>query len=381
MMSATHARWGRLWGLPAEGWFVLCAAFALTVFGLVALSSAGSSFSSDPYFILKRQSMWLAVAMAGFIVAYIINLETMRDYAWVIGLGAVVLLALVLVPGVGVSVNGARRWLDLGPMRLQPSDFAKPVFVFVLAHYLASQQRQLKSFWRGFVFPGGILGLFCALVLLEPDFGTTVLYAAVGLTLLFVAGVRLAYLLPASLLGLSGISWLVYHDPVRLARITSFLDVEANKDDIGYQLWQGILAFGVGGETGVGLGQGRQQLSFLPEAHTDFVFAIVGEELGLVATLSVVLLFGGIFLAVIRNLRKAPNLFQFSMALGCVLFLCLQALINMGVVTGMLPTKGMSLPFISYGGSNLVVMFVLVGLILNCFRNWEAPPLPGPREL
>lgn len=367
--------------LPLTGYLCLFCAVALTAFGLVALSSAGRAFSADPYFILKRQTLWLLPAMLACVAAYQFPLELLRRYVWLLALGGFGLLGLVLVPDVGVSVNGARRWLDLGFARLQPSDFAKPLMVLVLAHYLAANQRYARTFFRGYLMPCGLMGLFCGLILLQPDFGTTVLFAAVGFTLLFVVGVRLLYLVPTVIAGLIAFGTLVYYDPVRLRRITSFLDVEANRDDSAYQLFQGMLAFGVGGVDGIGLGQGRQQLSFLPEAHTDFIFPIIGEELGLIATMAVVCLFVLLLLCVVVNLRKAPNLFTFNVALGCILFIAYQCLINIGVVTGLLPTKGMSLPFISYGGSNLVVMFAMIGLILNCFREWEAPPLRGPREL
>lgn len=166
---------------------------------------------------------------------------------------------------------------------------------------------------------------------------------------------------------------MVYFNPVRLQRVLSFLNVEETKSDGSYQLYQAILAFGNGGISGVGIGQGRQQLSFLPEAHTDFVFAIVGEELGMVCTFLVVALFLALFIAAIYNIRKAPNLFEFSLATGAMLMIVLQALFNMCVVTGLVPTKGISLPFISYGGSNLVAMFAFTGLLVNCIRAWSKP--------
>ena len=171
------------------------------------------------------------------------------------------------------------------------------------------------------------------------------------------------------------------NNPERLSSITSFLDVEANRSDSGYQLWQGILAFGVGGLSGVGLGSGRQQMSFLPEAHTDFIFAIIGEELGIFFTIGVVSLFLILLLVVILQLKHAPNLYQYLIVLGSILFIEFQALINIGVVTGCLPTKGMSLPFISYGGSNLVLMFVLISMILNCLSNWQESPIKKGREI
>lgn len=368
-------------GIPAAGWVVLFVGGCLTLMGLVALSSAGRSFADDPAFILKRQTLWVILGVLVFLVAYRIDLQFVRRCTWPIAGLAAALLALVLVPSVGVEVNGARRWLDLGLMRMQPSDFAKPAFVLLLAHYLASNQRQIRTFGRGFVLPCALIGVFCGLIILGPDFGTAALFGAIGGCLLFVAGVPFLYFVPTAIAGLTAFSFLVYHDPVRLERVTAFLDVEANRGDASYQLWQGLLAFGVGGTEGVGLGNGRQQLSFLPEAHTDFIFPIIGEEMGLLATSGIVIAFGLLFGAAIWNLRRAPNLFQFSLVLGCTLFVVLQALINLGVVTGLLPTKGMSLPFISYGGSNLLVMFGFLGLMLNAFRTWEAPPVRKPLEL
>ena len=191
----------------------------------------------------------------------------------------------------------------------------------------------------------------------------------------------LKFLIPTGVAAIILFSVAVYNDPVRLQRITSFLDVEGNRSDGSYQLWQGILAFGAGGIEGVRLGAGRQQMAFLPEAHTDFISAIVGEELGLIFTLSVVILFMLLFYIGVLQLKRAPNLYEYLLVMGALLFVTLQALINVGVVTGCLPTKGMSLPFISYGGSNLVFMFILIGIILNGFRAWELPEMPRQREL
>jgi len=199
--------------------------------------------------------------------------------------------------------------------------------------------------------------------------------------MLFLAGLRLKFLIPTAVISLTLFSVAVYHDPIRLKRITSFLDVEGNRTDSAYQLWQGILAFGAGGIEGVGLGEGRQQMSFLPEAHTDFIFAIVGEELGFIFTAGVVVLFMTLFFIGFLQLNRAPNLYQYLLVVGALLFITFQALINIGVVTGCLPTKGMSLPFISYGGSNLVLMFTLTGIILNGFRSWDLPILRSQRLL
>ncbi|WP_269523746.1 FtsW/RodA/SpoVE family cell cycle protein [Coraliomargarita parva] len=370
-----------LWRIPPAGVFVSLIVIALTFLGLVILFSASQAMHDDPTVLLRKQLMWLGFATIAGGVAYLVDLEALRPYAYILAGIAGLLLVLVMVPGIGVRVNGAQRWIDFGPMRLQVSEIGKLGLLFMLSSYLAANRRNLDQFLRGFAYPCSMLAVICGLIIVEPDFGTAFLCGLVGGTMLFLAGVRLRFLIPSALCALSLFALAIYHDPVRLKRITSFLDVEANRSDSAYQLWQGILAFGAGGVEGVGLGAGRQQMSFLPEAHTDFIFAIVGEELGLAFTAGVVILFMTLFFVGVLQLRRAPNLYQFLLVLGALLFITFQALINIGVVTGCLPTKGMSLPFISYGGSNLVFMFTLIGLILNGFRTWEMPVLRRQREL
>lgn len=354
---------------------------ALTFLGLVVLASASLSFSQDTRAIFNKQLLWLFIAcMAGF-VTFSLNLEKLRKFSMFIGIGTLVLLILVLIPGLGVRVNGAQRWLGAGFARFQVSEFAKITLLFVLANYLSDNQRLIKTFFHGFFIPSVMIGVVCFLIILEPDFGTTFLCGCVGYGMLFIAGVRLRYLLP-SLMGGVGLFFIaVLLNPVRLRRLTSFLDMEGNKADGAYQLWQGILAFAAGGVEGVGLGNGRQQMAFLPEAHTDFIFPIIGEELGLYFTLGVACIFLIIFIIGYMILRRIPDLFYLSLVVGSLLCIVFQALINIGVVTGLLPTKGMSLPFISYGGSNLIVMFMLVGVLLNALKTWSARPLASPSEL
>ncbi len=360
---------------------VVCAA-ALTILGLVVLTSAGSSLnSSDPYFAFRRQLLWLLIALPCGVAAAFVNWEALRKFVWPIFGFAVLLLVLVKIPSIGLEINGARRWLDLGPMRLQPSEFSKLALVFVLAHYLCLNQRGVKTFWKGFVIPCVLIGMVAGLVLLQPDFGTAALTGTIGFVMMYLCGVRVRFLAPIVIAGIVGFFTLVYLDPVRMQRITSFLDVEANRAGSAYQLHQGLLAYGVGGVDGVGLGQGRQQMAFLPEAHTDFIFPIIGEELGAVCTIGIVALFAVYFLTVARQLKNAPNLFEFLLCTGALLCVIGQAVINMGVVTGMFPTKGMSLPFISYGGSNLVLVFLLTGIIVNCMRKWSRPLAIHAREL
>jgi cell division protein FtsW len=354
---------------------ILVCVLGLSILGLTVLFSASVSLKVDPYFYLTKQLIWFVLAAVACFAVSRLDLEDARRHVWVFAAVCLVGLALVLLPGIGIEVKGSRRWLGFGPARLQISEFAKLAMIFGLAHYLALNQTRIHEFVRGFMAPLAWISLFAGLVLLEPDFGTAALTFAIGVTLLFLAGGRLRYLLSA-FLGAAGVLTLaVLHNPNRLARFTAFLDVEGNKSGGTYQLWQAILAFAAGGVDGVGLGQGRQQNSFLPEVHTDFIFAVIGEELGLVFTIGVVVLFAVIFAVGLLHLRKAPNLFQFLLVAGSLLLISLQALVNLGVVTGCLPTKGMSLPFISAGGSNLLLMGILVGIFLNTQRAWTRPAL------
>jgi cell division protein FtsW len=355
---------------------VVCA-IALTILGITILFSASASYKQGPYYYLNKQL--IGVALAG-VVCYVtsrINLDYARRYVLPLAGITLLLLVLVLIPQIGIEVKGSRRWLGFGPVRLQVSEFAKLAMVFCVAHYLALNQTRIGEFKRGFVLPIGIIGLFAGLIVLEPDFGTGALVAAVGLVLLFLAGAKWRYILPA-VAGLGVIfTVLVIHNPNRLRRFLAFLDVEGNKQGGTYQLYQALAAFAVGGTDGVGLGQGRQQLSYLPEAHTDFILAVVAEEMGLWFTMGVLVVFTIMFIAGLVHLRRAPNLFQYLLVTGCLLLISLQAVINLGVVTGIFPTKGMSLPFISAGLSNLLLMGMLVGIFINTQRTWGRVGLPG----
>ncbi len=355
---------------------VVCA-IALTILGLTILFSASASYKQGPYFYLNKQLGGVAAAAVLCLVFSRVNLDYLRKHVWWIGGITLVLLALVLIPHVGIAVKGSKRWLGLGAARLQVSEFAKLTMVFCLAHYLAINQTRLGSLKHGYLLPLGIIGAFAAFIILEPDFGTTALVVAVGLVLLFLAGAKWRYILPTIGAVALAFAVLVIHNPNRLRRLTAFMDVEGNKNAGTYQLYQSLAAFAAGGVDGAGLGQGRQQLNFLPEAHTDMIFAVVGEELGLWFTLGVVVLFTIIFVAGLIHLRRAPNLFQYLLVTGCLLMICLQAIINLGVVTGIFPTKGMSLPFISAGLSNLLLMGMLLGILLNTQRTWGRATLGG----
>ena len=378
-MKVSTASANSLWRMPPAGVFLSLIVICLTFLGLVILFSASQAMHDNPTVLLRKQLIWLVIATLCGTCAMLINLDALRPYVYLLAGGSILLLFAVLIPGIGVTVNGAQRWIDFGPMRLQVSEIGKLGLLFSLAHYMATNRRMLDDFIRGFMTPIFILTVICVLIILEPDFGTAFLCGAVGGTMLFLAGVRLRFLIPTGIFALTLFAIAIYNDPVRLARITSFLDIEGNRSDSSYQLWQGILAFVAGGFDGVGLGDGRQQLSFLPEAHTDFIFAIVGEELGFLFTAGVLILFMTLFFVGVMQLKRAPDLYQYLLVVGALLLVTYQALINIGVVTGCLPTKGMSLPFISYGGSNLVLMFTLTGIILNGFRSWRMPTLVRQR--
>jgi cell division protein FtsW len=357
---------------------ILVCAIGLTFLGLTILFSASVSLKQDPYFYIDKQVLGVIAAGLLCFVASRINLDYARRASAWIAAGALLLLVLVLVPHLGVSVKGSRRWLGFGAARLQVSEFAKLAMVFCMAHYLALNQTRIGDFKRGYLYPLGIVGAFAVLILIEPDFGTAALALSVGLILLFLAGAKWRYILPTIGLSAAAFAVLVAHNPNRLRRFTAFLDVEGNRQGGTYQLYQSLEAFAAGGIGGAGLGQGRQQINFLPEAHTDFIFAVVGEELGMWFTLGVVGIFAVIFVAGLAHLRRAPNLFHFLLAAGCLLLMCLQSIINLGVVTGVLPTKGISLPFISAGLSNLLLMGLLVGILINTQRTWGRAALrPG----
>lgn len=362
---------------------ILVCVAALVAIGMAVLFSASARAAGGPVSYLYKQLIFLGLALGvGWGVARA-DLEQLRKFAWVAGIIVAIGLVLVLMPyPIGVSVKGSRRWLNLGFTRLQVSEFAKLAVVFLLSHYLAINQSKLHDFVKGFVVPCALIGVFALLIIVEPDFGAAFLLAAIGMILLFLAGARLKFLLPSIAIAFTGFVVLVLNNPNRLRRIMSFLDVEANRTEGGYQPWQAMLAFAAGGVDGVGLGNGRQQQSFLPEAHTDYIFAILGEEMGLIFTLLVVVLFVTIFVAGLMHVRRAPNLFQFLLVTGCVLLITLQAIINFCVVTSLMPSKGMSLPFISAGGSNLLLMGMVVGIIINTARTWERPrPLERKRAL
>jgi len=360
---------------------LLVVTLALLTVGIVMLFSTSAAFAKerygDPHYLLKRQLVWVAIGGVACVVAARTPYTKLRAAApWLLG-AAAVLLVLVLIPHVGVKVGGARRWLALPGMRFQPSELAKLALIIWLAHWLAKEQRRLHRFGRGFAVPMGVMGGVLLLILAEPDFGTTALLAAVAFSMMFVAGVRLQYLVPTVVSGLVAFGVLIAHSPVRAARLMAFMDLEKYKQGPGYQVWQAILAFGSGGRDGLGLGNSRQKMFYLPEAHTDFIFPIIGEELGVIGSLAILAGFALLVGCGVAVALRAPDLYGQYLGLGIVFLVGMQALINIGVVTAWLPTKGLPLPFISFGGSNLLMSMTAIGILLSIFRHGSAE---APKE-
>jgi cell division protein FtsW len=347
------------------GWFILSSTLFLTGIGLIILSSASLSFiKSDNYFF--KQLLWCAVGIPFFLIGILVNLDLLRkNCTWLLLFFAIALVA-VLIPGVGKLVNGSRRWIVVAGINVQVSEFAKLAVVIWLARYLERHADCMGKFLEGFLIPLVVPGVLCGLILLEPDYGTAILIGMVVFTLLFLSGTRFLYLLVAMIGGVVCISILIYLNPTRLHRITAFLDIENNKLEGAYQLWQGMLGFVSGGLLGRGIGQGRQQLLYLPEAHTDFIFPIFSEEFGSLAAIAVLAVYALFFAVANHGARKLKNDFPRFLAHGICMIVTYQVIINVGVVTGLLPTKGIVLPFISYGGSSLVLLFLMIGLLLNC---------------
>ncbi len=350
-------------------------AFALLALGLAILFSASVSFRQGTFFYLNKQVVGALLAFGLGWWASRTDLERWRRQVWWIGGVAVLLLLLVLVPGLGIAVKGSRRWLGYGSARLQVSEFAKVAMVFCLAHFLARRQTQIRDGRRGVLPALGMVAAFAGPIACETDLGMAALFGAIGLILLWLAGARWKHLLLATTAAVALLGVKLMLTGNRMDRLEKFRSHETP-----YQLKQSFYAFAAGGLDGVGLGEGRQQLAYLPEAHTDFIFSVIGEELGLWATLAVLALFVTIFVSGLAHLRRAPNQFQFLLVAGALLFITLQALGNLLVVTGVVPPKGISLPFISAGLSNLLVMGLLVGLIVNTQRAWPRPGLGGRRR-
>lgn len=353
----------------ATTFLVFCVA-SLLMLGMVMLYSSSMAQVGARYLLM--QLLWCGLGLVSCVAMAAVDYQQLKRFAWPIYGLAILLLILVLIPGIGAKVNGARRWLDLGGgMKFQSSEFAKVALVIALAAYASQHQRHMGEFQRGLLLPGAIVAGIVALVFVEPDRGTSILLAAVSGMVLLVAGARVKYFLPPVLGAGAFLTWSLWNDPMRMRRIFSWIYLEENKEGVGYQAYQAMLALGSGGVNGVGLGSSRQKLGFLPEHHTDFLFSIIGEELGVFATIGIVALFFGLVLCGLYIARHAREPFGFFLAGGLTFLIGLQAFINIGVVTSALPNKGLPLPFVSYGGSSLLMMLTAIGLLLSVARRAE----------
>jgi len=355
---------------------------ALLAFGLVMVYSASfvvaeRKFGTPTYF-LQRHAVYLLAGCLALAVTSLFDYHRLARYwKWCLVI-AFVMLAAVLIPGVGTKLNGARRWFSFGPLTLQPSEVAKPLIIVGLAGWAVFARENITTFKYGFLPGAALAAIGVILTALEPDLGSAGLLAVVSAAILFTAGIRLKYALPAFAITIPLGALLAYNKLGYIrARVGQWLDGVSDTSGAGYQIDQALKALGSGGVSGVGLGQGNSKLLFLPEAHNDFIFALLGEEFGLIGTLSLVLLFVLFVVQGWRVATKAPDKLGALIALGVTLCIGFQAAINIAVVTHSMPTKGIALPLVSYGGSSLVFTLAAIGLLLNVAAHPSSDALPS----
>ena len=348
---------------------LLGAIIVLLLIGLLMTYSSsavkGYLYFDDPYHYLKMEIIWVTLGLVAMTVAVLLDLRLLYNWAKPILYVAIILLIIVKIPGLGKTVNGATRWIGLGPLSIQPSEVIKLSMVLIMARLLSANPHNIQSFRKGLLPCLGLLVVVCGLIMLQPDLGTTLVILATTFFILIAAGARMSHITGLGMAGLAMVVAAIAAAPYRMRRIFAFLDPWADPSGKGYQSIQSLLALGPGGLFGLGFGQSRQKFLYLPENHTDFIFAMIGEEFGFVGASLVVMLF---FLVIWRGFRiaiNAPNNFLGLFALGLTSLIGIQAMINMGVVTGVLPVTGITLPFLSYGGTSLVFTMIGVGLLLN----------------
>ncbi len=355
---------------------LLLVALALVGIGVVMVYSttaiqAGERFH-DPYYFLKRQALYAGIGCLLLVgVMVFVPLGTLKRLAYPILLLSILFLIAVLIPGVGYRAGGATRWIKIQAFSFQPSEFAKLGLVIFLAYFLAKKEEKIRSFSFGFLPTILVSGLVIGLIMKEPDFGAASFLTMMVFLLLFAGGTRVTYIVGACLLAAPVAYYFLMNVAYRHRRLLSFISPWDDPTGTSFQIVQSFLCFGSGGLFGLGLGEGRQKLFFLPASHTDFIFSVIGEELGLLGAMVVVLLF---FILTMRGIHISLSLkdrFAAYLALGITLMISLQAVLNMGVVLGLLPTKGLTLPLISYGGTSLIINLVGVGMLLRLSTEME----------
>jgi cell division protein FtsW len=360
-----------------SAYILFLAVLGLLVIGIVMLFST-SAFARDShgdvYFFIKRQAVWFGVGLVICIFAALIDYHFWQRTWWLWFALALAALALCYIPHIGMRLNGSRRWIGWGPLTVQPSELAKMAAIFFLAAWFTRYEKPDRKVLLGLILPLAIISLPAALVLGEVDLGTTALIGTTAFVVMFVAGTNPLWLGVVSLSGLGALLLVATRISERMGRLSAFLHPQNYKEDAGLQQMQALIAWGSGGMEGLGLGNGRQKMLYLPYAHTDFIFPIVGEELGLRFSLLVVFLFVVIIVCGIMIALHAKDRFGLLLGCGVVSLLALQAAVNIGVTTSLLPNKGLPLPFISYGGSNLVACMFGIGLLLNVYRQGILEP-------
>ncbi|HEX8077779.1 MAG TPA: putative lipid II flippase FtsW [Chthoniobacterales bacterium] len=360
-----------------SAYFLVVAVLGMLVIGIVMLFST-SAFAKDShndmYFFVKRQAVWLGVGLVVCAVAALVDYHFWLRTWWIWFGIALITLAFCFVPHLGHRINGSRRWVALGPAQFQPSEIAKVAVIFFLAAWFGNREKESSRLMPGFVIPFAVVSLVLALIVAEVDLGTTALIGAAMFVVMFVAGTHPALLGLLSLAGLGGILFVATHMSERMGRLAAFMDPERFKEDAGLQQMQALIAWGSGGMDGLGLGEGRQKMLYLPYAHTDFIFPMIGEELGLRVSLLVVFLFVVIIVCGMMIALHAKDRPGLLLGCGIVSILGLQAAVNIGVTTSLLPNKGLPLPFISYGGSNLAACLFGIGLLVSIYRQGVLEP-------
>ena len=366
-----------------SAYFLFLAVLGMLVIGIVMLFSTSAyarDSHGDVYLFVKRQGVWLGVGLIACFIAAAIDYHWWARTWWVwFGLAAIA-LALCFVPHVGLRINGSRRWIGFHGVNFQPSEVAKIAAVFFLAYWFSRYEKASGRIVQGFVIPLAVVSVLLGLIVLEVDLGTTALIGGTSFIMMFVAGTNAALLGVLSTLGVSAIIFVATTMPERMGRLTAFLHPEDYKQDAGLQQMQALLAWSRGGIEGLGLGRGLGKMQYLPYAHTDFIFPMIGEELGLRMSLLVVFLFVVIIVCGMMIALHAKDRFGLLLGTGVVCLLTLQAAVNIGVTTSLLPNKGLPLPFISYGGSNLAACLFGIGLLLSVYRQGNLEPVVNKRR-
>lgn len=360
--------------------WLFAATIGLALFGVVMVYSASALLAQSEnhghFYYVKKQAIWTAIGFVAMLAAMQFDYNRLRDRRIVYGLLLLTVFLLFAVFAFS-PVNGARRWIKFSGFSIQPSEISKLVLVIFLAYFLEKRAGEEREFWRTFIPCGMTAALLAGLVVVEPDFGTSLMLAVTFVVVIYTAGARLSHLAMAAAPAFVVAAGLLIFVPWRMARLVTFLDPWADPQKSGFQVVQSLIAVGSGGTNGLGFAQGKQKMLFLPYAHSDFIFAVIGEELGLLGTLAVLLIFAVFLWRGIRISLLAPDRFSKLLSLGIVTSIVAQALFNISVVLSLLPTKGIPLPFISYGGSSLVPTLAAVGILLNISQHTTGSVSPG----